>query len=100
MLRGAAIYLIDGYQRFISPYKGYTCAYRVHAGRAWCSAFGKRVISGSDSHAASSRCATDFARVRRQHSPWSKLLNRIERIRSRSLGPVPKVMRLKAGCAV
>jgi putative component of membrane protein insertase Oxa1/YidC/SpoIIIJ protein YidD len=45
MLRGAAIFLIVAYQRFISPHKGYSCAYRVHTGRASCSAFGKRAIS-------------------------------------------------------
>ena len=32
------------YQRFISPFKGYSCAYRVHTMRPSCSAFGYYVI--------------------------------------------------------
>jgi putative component of membrane protein insertase Oxa1/YidC/SpoIIIJ protein YidD len=36
--------LIAGYQRFLSPYKGFCCAYRVHTGRASCSSLGRRVI--------------------------------------------------------
>lgn len=40
-----AIAAIDGYQRFISPYKGFGCAYRVRTGGASCSQFAKRAIS-------------------------------------------------------
>ena len=36
---------IDGYQRFISPYKGFGCAHRVRTGRASCSQFSKRAIA-------------------------------------------------------
>jgi len=36
--------LIRGYQRFISPRKGFHCAYRVHTGCASCSALGFRAI--------------------------------------------------------
>lgn len=36
--------LIAGYQRYVSPYKGFCCAYRVHTGRASCSTLGRRVI--------------------------------------------------------
>ncbi len=32
------------YQRFVSPYKGFACAYRVHTGCAGCSALGYRAI--------------------------------------------------------
>jgi putative component of membrane protein insertase Oxa1/YidC/SpoIIIJ protein YidD len=32
------------YQRFLSPYKGFSCAYRRYTGRASCSAFGYRAI--------------------------------------------------------
>ena len=35
------------YQRFISPYKGWRCAYNVRFGGESCSAYGKRVISES-----------------------------------------------------
>ncbi|WP_369292796.1 membrane protein insertion efficiency factor YidD [Variovorax sp. J22R115] len=36
---------IDGYQRFISPYKDFGCAHRVRTGRASCSRFAKRAIA-------------------------------------------------------
>jgi|GEM_PF-396301 len=39
-----ALLLIRLYQRWISPYKGYTCAYRVHRGGESCSGYGYRVI--------------------------------------------------------
>jgi len=35
---------IRGYQRFISPHKGFRCAYGVHTGCASCSALGFRAI--------------------------------------------------------
>ena len=34
---------IGGYQRYLSPWKGFRCAYRVQRGRASCSQFAKRV---------------------------------------------------------
>lgn len=45
VLKAAALALIRAYQRFISPYKGFSCAYRVHTGGHSCSAFGHRAIS-------------------------------------------------------
>ena len=33
------------YQRYVSPYKGFCCAYRQHTGRASCSALGYRAVS-------------------------------------------------------
>lgn len=35
---------ISAYQRFISPYKGFGCAYRVHTGCQSCSVLGYRAI--------------------------------------------------------
>lgn len=43
-MRGAALAAIGVYQRYVSPHKGFCCAYRVHTGRASCSALGARVI--------------------------------------------------------
>jgi uncharacterized protein len=45
MLTSAALAAIKGYQRYMSPYKGFCCAYRVHTGKAGCSQFGYRAIS-------------------------------------------------------
>jgi uncharacterized protein len=39
-----ALYAIRLYQRFVSPYKGFACAYRIHTGRCGCSALGYRAI--------------------------------------------------------
>lgn len=32
------------YQRFLSPHKGFRCAYRAHTGRASCSTLGYRAV--------------------------------------------------------
>ena len=37
--------LIRGYQRFLSPYKGYACAHRVKFGGASCSEYGRQVFA-------------------------------------------------------
>ncbi|QGW80380.1 membrane protein insertion efficiency factor YidD [Variovorax paradoxus] len=44
-MKNFAIAAIDGYQRFISPYKGFSCAHRVRTGGASCSRFAKRAIA-------------------------------------------------------
>ena len=43
-MRSAALFAIELYQRYLSPYKGYCCAYRVVTGGASCSALGYRAI--------------------------------------------------------
>lgn len=35
---------IRAYQRYLSPFKGYACAYRVHTGHASCSTLGFRAV--------------------------------------------------------
>jgi putative component of membrane protein insertase Oxa1/YidC/SpoIIIJ protein YidD len=44
MLSNGAIALIGTYQRYVSPHKGFCCAYRVHTGRSSCSEFARRAI--------------------------------------------------------
>jgi putative component of membrane protein insertase Oxa1/YidC/SpoIIIJ protein YidD len=39
-----ALALIRLYQRYLSPYKGFCCAYRTHTGCASCSTLGFRAI--------------------------------------------------------
>lgn len=39
-----AIFIIKLYQRFISPYKGFVCAYHFHTGKGSCSKLGYRAI--------------------------------------------------------
>ncbi len=44
-MKGLLLWAIGLYQRFVSPYKGYSCAYRVYKGGQGCSGYGYRVIS-------------------------------------------------------
>ncbi|QNA88055.1 membrane protein insertion efficiency factor YidD [Massilia sp. Dwa41.01b] len=44
LLASLALSAIRGYQRFLSPHKGFSCAYRCATGQASCSAHGYRVI--------------------------------------------------------
>ena len=44
LMRTAALFAIKAYQRYVSPYKGFCCAYRAHTGRQSCSALGYRAI--------------------------------------------------------
>lgn len=43
-VRRALLAAIRAYQRFVSPHKGFCCAYRRHTGRASCSVFGYRAV--------------------------------------------------------
>lgn len=36
---------IVAYQRFVSPYKGFRCAFHAHTGRGTCSGYGYRVFA-------------------------------------------------------
>ncbi|MFD2450855.1 membrane protein insertion efficiency factor YidD [Ideonella paludis] len=44
LLRWAVLGGITAYQRFVSPHKGFSCAYRCHIGRASCSHLGWRAV--------------------------------------------------------
>jgi putative component of membrane protein insertase Oxa1/YidC/SpoIIIJ protein YidD len=44
LVRAVALFLIRAYQRYVSPYKGFGCAYRICTGRQSCSALGYRAI--------------------------------------------------------
>ena len=41
---GAAVAAIGVYQRYVSPRKGYCCAWGAHTGKTTCSAWGRRVM--------------------------------------------------------
>lgn len=43
-MRSFVLATIRAYQRYLSPHKGFSCAYRVHTGRSSCSALGYRAI--------------------------------------------------------
>jgi putative component of membrane protein insertase Oxa1/YidC/SpoIIIJ protein YidD len=44
LARDAAAGLIVGYQRYVSPWKGYRCAYRAAHGGPSCSEFARRLV--------------------------------------------------------
>ncbi|WIT14279.1 membrane protein insertion efficiency factor YidD [Paucibacter sediminis] len=44
MLSATCDFAIGAYQRYLSPYKGFACAHRVHTNRCSCSAFARRAI--------------------------------------------------------
>jgi putative component of membrane protein insertase Oxa1/YidC/SpoIIIJ protein YidD len=43
-MRRALLAAIGAYQRYVSPYKGFCCAYRQHTGRSSCSTLGYRAV--------------------------------------------------------
>ena len=43
-MRALVLAVITGYQRYVSPHKGFCCAYRVLTGRKSCSSLGFRVV--------------------------------------------------------
>lgn len=43
-MRKLVLAAIVGYQRYVSPHKGFCCAYRTHTGRKSCSALGFRAV--------------------------------------------------------
>lgn len=43
-MRRLVLAAIRCYQRYVSPHKGYGCAYRMHTGRHGCSALGYRAV--------------------------------------------------------
>lgn len=43
-MRTLILAAIRGYQRYVSPHKGFCCAYRKHTGRQSCSALGFRAV--------------------------------------------------------
>lgn len=43
-MRSLVLAAIRAYQRYLSPYKGFCCAYHVHTGRSSCSALGYRAV--------------------------------------------------------
>ena len=44
ILRGATAGAIIAYQRYVSPYKGFRCAYRARTGGWSCSEYARRLI--------------------------------------------------------
>jgi len=63
-LRKAAATSITGYQKYISPHKGFSCAHRLLYGGESCSAYLKRIIQQQGLNAAWQLAPQRFARCR------------------------------------
>ena len=73
-----ALALIGFYQRFVSPHKGFGCAYRVHTGGQNCSAYGYRVVQRFGFRVGSAlirRRMRECGRVYREHRPAAPVRN-------------------------
>jgi putative component of membrane protein insertase Oxa1/YidC/SpoIIIJ protein YidD len=72
-VRRSGIYLIDLYQRYVSPHKGFSCAYRVLHRRRSCSEYIKRALARYGPVAAVALAKRRFAACRlaaeRIHAP-------------------------------
>jgi len=75
-MKTAALVAITLYQRYVSPYKGYRCAYHYHTGCATCSRLGFRAIRRYGVWAGIGllrerleRCGIAYRRYARAHLP-------------------------------
>lgn len=59
-----AIAAIQAYQRYLSPYKGYRCAHRLHHGGESCSQYVKREIEEEGLVGIRAKAAARFAECR------------------------------------
>ncbi len=64
MLRQLASTSIIGYQRYLSPYKGFCCAYHHETGKDSCSAYALRVVRRKGALALFTALPRQFARCR------------------------------------
>lgn len=48
LLRLLLVKLIDSYQRYLSPFKGYSCAYRIASGGESCSEYVKKTLTNTN----------------------------------------------------
>jgi putative component of membrane protein insertase Oxa1/YidC/SpoIIIJ protein YidD len=75
-----ALLMIALYKRFISPHKGFSCAYRMHTGRASCSTFGYNAIERSGVitgilllRRRFRKCASEHARAVLKHTEQKRI---------------------------
>lgn len=64
MLAAPASALIGVYQRYVSPYKGFCCAYRVHTKRRSCSTYARAIVERLGVMALASALPRQFRRCK------------------------------------
>jgi uncharacterized protein len=75
-MRIVALRAIDAYQRYISPHKGFRCAYRSITGRLSCSNFSARAIKKTGIIAG---IRLTFRRMRRCSSVYAEFHSSVRR---------------------
>jgi putative component of membrane protein insertase Oxa1/YidC/SpoIIIJ protein YidD len=68
MLRYAAAGSIAAYQTWLSPRKGFCCAYGAATGRWTCSSYAKKIVTEHGTLALAKALPRQFARCRRAHA--------------------------------
>jgi putative component of membrane protein insertase Oxa1/YidC/SpoIIIJ protein YidD len=64
MINALAVNAISLYQRHISPYKGFQCAYRVYSGKCSCSEYAKRIVAKRGAWALLNAMPRQFSRCK------------------------------------
>lgn len=67
LLTRAAVATISGYQRYLSPHKGFSCAYRIHHDGESCSQYAKRVLEAEGLRGFGTKLRARFAECRESH---------------------------------
>ena len=70
MMRRLAITSIIGYQRYLSPHKGFCCAYHHETGKDSCSAYALRVVRRKGALALFTALPRQFARCREAYQMY------------------------------
>ena len=78
MLARASLFAIYGYQRFLSPRKGFACAYRVQHGGTGCSGYAKFAIRDHGLLRAIPLIRARFAACKRAALALSKQHNEVD----------------------
>ncbi|BBM86216.1 membrane protein insertion efficiency factor YidD [Candidatus Uabimicrobium amorphum] len=63
-MKTLAVGAINGYQKYISPYKGFCCAHRVYHGEDSCSQYAKKAVAEHGLWKAISKVRKRFAECR------------------------------------
>jgi len=59
-----ALAVIGGYRRYVSPHKGFCCAYRVHSGKRSCSAYAQAIVKRLGAFALRTAMPRQFERCK------------------------------------
>lgn len=70
MLDATAAAAIGAYRRYLSPYKGFCCAYRKVTGRRSCSAYALAIVERLGALALLQALPRQFARCKTAYARW------------------------------